>query len=154
MNAGADQESEIRYYGNGDSAGIWTAMMIGGVVMVGGASMAVHSWILTGTLVLGAGVLWWAGYWTLSKSTYFISPAKAGFKDVFRTREVRFDDVRSVTKNVGRYSSTLIFVCDSGEVAMPFDPIDEAWFFAVKAELGKRGIKLSTAAFGVVLKEE
>lgn len=41
MNAGADQESEIRYYGNGDSAGIWTAMMIGGVVMVGGASIAV-----------------------------------------------------------------------------------------------------------------
>ena len=63
-------------------------------------------------------------------------------------REVQFDDVRSATIRVGRDSRNLIFECDGETVRMPLDPMDESWLSAVKAELSKRGISVSTTAFG------
>lgn len=110
--------------------------------------------MLTSCLLLGTIVVGYLGYWALSKTCYFISADKAGFKDAFRAREVQFDEVQSVTKDTGRSSSTLTFVCSTGEVTMPLDPLDQGWFSAVKAELLKRGIPFSTTAFGFTQKGE
>ena len=121
------------------------------VVMVGvisvGSSFAQHSPRLTFSLLLGAIVVWYVGYWLLSKNLYFVSSTKAGFKDTFRMREVQFDEVRSATIKVGRDSRNLIFECDGKTVRIPLDPLDETWLSAVKAELSKRGIPVSTTAY-------
>lgn len=155
MNTVFNRDSSFRYYKSRDSAGVWTAMVAFVCVLAGGSSLGWHSWILTGGILFGAGVVWGVGYWLLSKSCYFVSSTKAGFKDVFRAREVLFDEVRSVTKSTGRSSQTLTFVCDRRKVTMPLDPTDEAWFSAVKAKLSRRGIAVSPIGlFGVTLKEE
>jgi hypothetical protein len=153
-NAAPTQESAIKYYGNRDSIGYWGAMVASFGVISVGASLAGHSLILTSGLLVGAVAVWWLGYWTLRKSCYFISPTKIGFKDIFRTREVEIDEIRSVTHDTGRYSSTLIFVCNARTVSIPFDPFDESWFTAVKSELEKRGITVSAAIFGFKVKGE
>jgi len=153
-NAAPSQEPTTKYYGNRDSIGYWGAMVASFGIISVGASLAQRSLILTSGLLLGSVVVWWLGYWTLSKSCYFISPTKIGFKDIFRTRQVEFDEIRSVTHDAGRYSSRLIFVCDTRMVSMPFDPFDESWFTAVKNELEKRGITVLVAAFGFKVKGE
>jgi len=145
-------ESTIKYYTNRESIGYWGAIVAGVGVISGGASLAAHSFRLTAGLLLGVVAVWYLGYWALSKSCYFISPDNAGFKDFFRTREVQFAEVRSVTRSTGQYSSTLVFECATRMVTMPLDPIDETWFSAVKAELHKRGIEISSSAFGFKLK--
>ena len=147
------QESTIKYYTNRESIGYWGAMVACFGVISGGASLAAHSFMVTSCLLLGAVAVWYLGYWALSKSCYFISPTKAGFKDLFRAQEVQFEEVRSVTQSAGQYSNTLIFECATRTVSMPLDPIDETWFAAVKAELLRRGIAVSTTAFGFGLKE-
>jgi hypothetical protein len=110
--------------------------------------------MLTSCFLLGTIVVGYVGYWALSKSCYFISATKAGFKDLLRGREVQFEEVRSVSCNVGRYSRRLVFMCGARTVTMPLDPIDEAWFSALKAELLRRGIPVSSTAFGFPVKEE
>lgn len=154
MNTSSTQESTIRYYSNRESIGYWGAMVGGFGVIGGGASLAAHSFWLTSCLLLGAIAVWYLGYWLLSKSHYFISPTNAGFKDVFRDRKVQFEEIRSVTKSIGSDSQSLIFVCNTRTVTMPLDPIDETWFSAVKAELLKRGIPISSTAFGFPVREE
>jgi hypothetical protein len=154
MNTSPAEESTIRYYNNRESAGFWGALVACFAVIIGGASLAAHSLVLTSVLLLGAVVVWYLGYWALSKSCYFISPTKAGFKDTFRAREVQFAEIRSVTKAAGSDYSTLIFVCNTRTVSMPLDPLDTAWFSAVEAELRKRGIPVSATAFGFPVKEE
>jgi hypothetical protein len=37
---------------------------------------------------------------------------------------------------------------------MPLDPIDESWLSAVKTELLKRGVPISSTALGFSVKEE
>ena len=148
------QESTIKYYTNHESIGYWGAMVACGGVIGGGASLAAHSFTLTACLLLGAVAVWYLGHWALSKSCYFISPTKAGFKDLFRAHEVQFEEVRSVTKSIRKYSHTLIFQCATRTVTMPLDPIDETWFSAVLAELLRRGIPVSSSAFGFPVKEE
>jgi len=94
--------------------------------------------------------VWFAGYWLLSKNLYFVSSTKAGFKDLFRSREVQFVDVCSATIRVGRDSRDLVLQCnDGGLVRIPLDPMDESWLSDVKAELAKREITVSTTAFGI-----
>jgi hypothetical protein len=88
------------------------------------------------------------GYWILSKNIYFVSSTKAGFRDVFRTREVQFEEVRSATIRMNRDSRDLLFECATGKIRMPLDPMDQSWLSDVKAELLKRGITISTRAFG------
>ena len=153
-NTASTQEATTKYYGNRDSTTVWSA----GVACIGligvGASLAEHSLKLTSCLLLGAVAVWYLGYWSLSKSCYFISPTKAGFKDAFRAREVQFEEIRSATKAAGSRSSSLIFVCNTRTVTMPLDPIDESWFSAVKTELLKRGIPVSSTALGFPVKEE
>lgn len=131
------QEPSRKYYNGSDGAGYWSALVAGFAIISGGASLAAHSIIVTAGLLLGAVIVWWPGYWLLSKSCYFISPASAGFKDAFRTREVQFDEIRSVTKSTRQYSSYLTFICNTQTVTMPLDPIDERWFSALKEELSK-----------------
>src|SRR5262245_58972309 len=104
--------------------GYWGAMVACFGVISGGASLAAHSFTLTACLLLGAFAVWYLGYWGLSRNCYFISSTKAGFKDLFRTREVQFEDVRSVTKSTGRYHCDLIFECATRTVRMPLDPMD------------------------------
>ncbi len=152
MNTSSPEESTIRYYTNRQSAGVWGAVIACMGVISAGSSLAAHSFTLTSCLVLGAVVVGCLGYWALAKSCYFISASKAGFKDAFRAREVQFNEIRSVTRNTGRSSSTLTFVCNTQTVTMPVDPIDEAWFLALKTELLKRGIPVSFTAFGFPLK--
>ena len=154
MNMPSAPESTIRYYTNRESIGYWGAIAAGVGVISGGASLAAHSFRLTACLLLGVVAVWYLGYWALSKSCYFISSTNAGFKDLFRTREVQFEEVRSVTKSTGQYSSTLVFECATRTVTMPLDPLDETWFSAVKVELHKRGIEISSSAFGFKLKGE
>ncbi len=148
MNLSPAQDPTGKYYRSRQSAGVWTA----GAVLVGvisvGPSFGLHSVLFTSSLLLGIIVVWYVGYWLLSKNLYFVSSTKAGFKDAFRMREVQFDDVRSATIRVGRDSRDLIFECDGETVRMPLDPMDESWLSAVKAELSKRGISVSTTAFG------
>jgi hypothetical protein len=148
------QESAIKYYTNRESIGYWGAMVACGGVIGGGASLAAHSFMVTSTLLFGAVAVWYLGYWALSKSCYFISTTTAGFKDLFRAHEVQFEEVRSVTTSTGKYSRTVIFQCATRTVTMPLDPIDESWFSAVKAELLRRGIPVSSTAFGFPVKEE
>jgi hypothetical protein len=148
----ASTKETTRYYSSGESSGYWTAFVVCVGFIGAGASLAEHSWKVTLSLLLGAVAVWALGYWALSKSCYFISPVKAGFKDTFRTREVQFEEIRSVTKNTGRYSSTLTFVCNTRTVTMPLDPIDETWFSDVKSELLKRGITVSSKVLGFTQK--
>jgi|ERR1051326_3759548 hypothetical protein len=153
-NGVSTQEAKTKYYSNRDSTIVWNA----GVACIGligvGASVTEHSLKLTSCLLLGAIAVWYLGYWALSKSCYFISPTKAGFKDAFRAREVQFEEIRSATKAAGSRSSRIIFVCDTRTVTMPLDPIDESWLSAVKTELLKRGVPISSTALGFSVKEE
>ena len=154
MNTSSVRESTIRQYSNRESEGVWGAVVACFWVISGGASLAAHSLALTSGLLLGTVAVWYLGYWALSKSCYFISPSVAGFKDAFRAREVRFEEIRSVTKATTRDSCRLVFQCNSRTVTMPLDPIDGAWFSAVKDELRRRGIPVSATAFGLPVKEE
>ncbi len=147
-------EEPIRYYNNRGSAGAFAAIVATFGVITVGSSLAAHSFLLTSCLLLGAVAIAYLGYWALSKSCYFISSTGLGFKDAFRLREVQFDEIQSVTKNVGRDYMNLAFVCKTRVVTMPFDPLDLAWYPAVKAELHKRGIPISSTAFGITQKEE
>ena len=122
-------------------------------VIVIGCSLGFHSLVLTLSLLLGVTAVWWLGYWILSKNCYYISSTAAGFKDAFRAREVRFEEIRSVNKSTTRYSQTLTFQCETRTVTMPFDPMDQTWFTAVKAELSKRDIPISMTAFGFPVKQ-
>jgi hypothetical protein len=153
VSAASTKESTTRYYSSRESSGYWTAFVVCVGFIGAGASLAEHSWKGTLSLVLGAVAVWALGYWALSKSRYFISPTKAGFKDAFRTREVEFEEIRSVTKNIGNYT-TLTFVCSTRTVTMPLDPIDETWFSDVKSELLKRGITVSSKVLGFTQKGE
>lgn len=153
MSAASTKESTTRYYSSRESSGYWTAFVVCVGFIGAGASLAGHSWKVTLSPVLGAVAVWALGYWALSKSCYFISPTKAGFKDTFRTREVQFEEIRSVTKYIGSYS-TLTFVCNTRTVTMPLDPIDETWFSDVKSELLKRGITVSSNVLGFTQKGE
>jgi hypothetical protein len=152
VNTASKQESTIKYYANRESIGYWGAIVACFGLISAGASIAAHSLTLTSSLLLGSVAVWYLGYWALSKSCYFISPTRAGFKDLFRAQEVQFEEIRSVTQSTGRYSRTLIFECATRTVTMPLDPIDETWFSAVKAELLRRGIAISSRAFGFTLK--
>ena len=153
-NTTSTQEATTKYYSSRDSTTVWNA----GVACIGliavGASLAEHSFKLTSCLLLGAVVVWYLGYWALSKSCYFISLTKAGFKDAFRAREVQFEEIRSATEAVGSRSWRLIFVCNTRTVTMPLDPIDESWLSAVKTELLKRGITVSSTTLGFPVKEK
>ncbi|HLX70750.1 MAG TPA: hypothetical protein VKV04_14070 [Verrucomicrobiae bacterium] len=147
-------EEPIRYYNNRGSAGAFAAIVATFGVITVGSSLAAHSFLLTSCLLLGAVAIACLGYWALSKSCYFISSTGLGFKDAFRLREVQFDEIQSVTKNVGRDYMNLAFVCKTRIVTMPFDPLDLAWYPAVKVELHKRDIPISSTAFGITQKEE
>jgi hypothetical protein len=142
------EDPTLKTFRTRQSAGVWTAMAAFVAVIGGGSSLAAHSLGLTSTLLSGIIVVWYAGYWLLSKNLYYVSSTKAGYKDVFRSREVQFDEVRSATISVGRDSRNLIFECDGDTVSMPLDPMDESWLSAVKTELSKRGITVSTRAYG------
>ena len=145
----ASQDAPLKIYRSRQSAGVWTAMTVFVAVIGGGSSLASHSFGLTSSLLLGILIVWFAGYWLLSKNLYFVSSTKAGFKDLFRNREVEFANVRSATIRIGRDSRDLIFQCtDDTSVLMPLDPMDESWLSDVKAELAKRGITVTTTAFG------
>src|SRR5580765_5333248 len=135
MNTLPSQESTIRYDSNRESAGLWGATVACFGVISVGASLGAHSLALTSCLLLGTVAVGYLGYWALSKSCYFISPTKAGFKGLFRAREVQFEEIRTVTKSVRRYSQRLIFECKARTTTIPLDPINEAWFSALKAEL-------------------
>ena len=141
------QEPSIRYYGR-ESTVVWIALVFCFAVIIGGASIAAKSWQLTSTLLFGTAIVWYLGYWALSKSRYFISPTAAGFRDAFRAQEVNFDEVRSASRVIRNSSCTLIFKCDTRTVEMPVDLFDEDWFLTVKAELLKRGITVSTSGYG------
>jgi hypothetical protein len=104
--------------------------------------------------LLGAAAVWYMGYWALSNSYYFISPTKVGFKDAFQAREVQFDELQTVTRDAGQNHNDLVFVCHTRTVRMPLDPIDESWFSALKTELQKRGMTVSSSVFGLRLKGE
>jgi len=136
-----------KLYRSRQSAGGWTAMAVFVGVIGGGSSLAAHSLGLTFTLMLGILIVWFAGYWLLSKNLYFVSSTKAGFKDLFRHREVEFAEVRSATIRVGRDSRDLVFQrTDESFVRMPLDPMDESWLSEVKTELAKKGISVTTTA--------
>jgi hypothetical protein len=144
------QDSTAKYYRTSQSAGVWTAFIVMIGVIGGGSSLAEHSLALTASLLTGCAVVWYAGYWLLSKNLYFISSTKAGFKDLFRNREVQFADVRSATRRVAKDRQDLIFQCaDGASVWMPLDPLDQSWLTDVKAELAIRGIAVTTTAFGI-----
>jgi hypothetical protein len=142
------EDPTLKSFRSRQSAGVWTA----GAVLIGvisvGSSFAQHSLPLTLSLLFGVIAVWYVGYWILSKNLYYVSSTKAGFKDLFRSREVQFDEVRSATISVGRDSRDLIFECDGDTVRMPLDPMDESWLSAVKTELSKHGISVSTRAYG------
>lgn len=148
------KQSMIRYYNSRQSVGVWGALVAGLSIITGGASLAAHSFAVTSGLLVGAVAVWYVGYWFLSKSVYFASDSKAGFKDAFRAREVSFDEIESASKDVSRDSVTLTFVCKTRTVRMPIDTFDESWFSAVKAELQKRGIPFSVRAYGFAMKEK
>lgn len=152
MMTSSTQESATKYYNAGRGIGIWGAVVACFAVIVGVASIAAHSLALTSGLLLGTVAVWCLGYWALSKSCYYISETKAGFKDRFRTREVQFDEIQSVTRDISKYSTTLTFVCNTRKVTMPMDIFDNAWFSALKPELFRRGIPLLTTAFGIPVK--
>jgi hypothetical protein len=154
MNMSATQESPTRYFSNRETLGVWGAVVACFGVISVGASLAVHSFPVTASLLLGMVAVSGLGYWVLSKNCYFISPTKAGFKDAFRAREVQFEEIQSVTKKAGPRSSRLVFVCRHRTVTMPADPINEAWLSAVKAEVLKRGIPFSSTELGFTVKSE
>ena len=150
MNTATGQDAPARFYRSRQIAGVWTAIAVFVGVIGGGSSLAEHSFGLTSCLLLGIIIVWFAGYWLLSKNLYFVSSTKAGFKDLFRSREVQFVDVCSATIRVGRDSRDLVLQCnDGGLVRIPLDPMDESWLSDVKAELAKREITVSTTAFGI-----
>jgi len=146
-------EASIKHYRNRESLGLWGGLVGGFGTFIVLLSTAGRSLILTFGFVVGTALVWYLGHLALSKSYYFISPTSAGFKDLFRTREVQFSEIRSVTKSTWKNSSTVIFVCEKRTVTMPFDPIDKTWFSTVRAELDKRGIPVSSIAFGFLVKE-
>ncbi len=154
MNTAPTQDSKTRYYRNSDSIGFWVAGVTCVGVIAGGASLAQHSFALTSCLLLGTVSVGYVGYWLLSKTCYFISDTKAGFKDLFRSREVEFAEIQSATKRTGRSSCDLVFECTARTVTMPVDLLDETWFSAVKAELLKRGIPITHTALGFTVKDE
>src|SRR5215831_3415930 len=103
MNTVPTRDSTIRYYDNRKSADLWKWNAIGFllVVFIGGASLLVRSLALMSCILLGAVVFWYLGYWLSSKTCYFISSTKVGFKDFFGMHEVRFDEIRSVSEYHG-----------------------------------------------------
>ena len=148
MNAITPQDPAVKYYRSRQSAGVWTALVVTLSVITVGSSLAQHSFVLTSSLLAGAIVIWFVGYCILSRNLYFISSSKAGYRDAFCTRQVQFDDVRSAHISVGEYHRSLIFVCDEEKIRVPLDPMDESWLSDVKAELLKRGVTVTTTAFG------
>jgi hypothetical protein len=126
----------------------WSAGIVCIGLIAAGASLAEHSLLVTAGVLLGAAAVWFPGYWLLSRSCYYLSPTKAGFRDAFQTREVRFDEVQSVTISAGRFSNNLIFTCLGETVFIAVDPVDETWFTAVKAELQRRRIPIITTVAG------
>ena len=154
MNTASTEEAKTRYYSNRETLGVWSAIVACVGVIGGGSSIAAHSVAVTSSLLFGTLVVWFLGYWALSKSCYFISPAKVGFKDAFRSREVLFEEIESVTRNTTSESMTLTFECKTRTVTMPLDPIDETWFSDLKTELLDRGIKISNRALGFKVKGE
>ena len=138
-----------KYYVNGQNAVFWNALVICFGIISAGASISVHSFALTGGLILGAAAVWYLGYWMLSNSRYFISPTTVGFSDRFRSREVQFDEIQSVMKETGKTSSNLIFTCKTRAVTIPFDPMDQSWFADVKSELARRQIPLTSSVWGI-----
>lgn len=154
MSRSVSRETTIQYFRHHESVGVWSALVAFVAVIGGGSSLSAKSSALTFCFLLGVAAVWWLGYWALSKSCYFISTTGAGFRDLFRAREVRFDEVRSVTRRTRRYSSTLIFQCATRTVEVPWDPLDETWFSAVEAELTRRGIPVLFEAFGFPVKRE
>jgi hypothetical protein len=149
MNSPGASDPTTKYYRSRQSAGVWIAMVITFAVIAGGSSLAAHSFWLTFSLLMGAIVVGYAGYWILSRNLYFVSSTKAGYRDVFCTCEVLFDDVRSAHVSVGESHRDLVFVRDRKNVSVPLDPMDESWLSDVKAELLKRGITVTTTAFGI-----
>ena len=146
-------EPSIKYY-NDKSAAVWCAMVACGGVIGVGSSLAAHSFLVTSGLLLGMAAVGYMGYWALSKNRYFISASAAGFKDAFRAEEVQFEEIESATRNTGRNGSRwLKFMCRTRVVTIPLDPIDDAWFSDVKAELQRRGIPVSSTVLGVLVKE-
>jgi hypothetical protein len=144
----------VTYYGNRESLGVWGALVACFGVIAVGASIASHSLAVTSGLVIGTLLIWYLGYWALAGSRYFISSTAVGFKDRFRSQEVRFEEIRAVSRHARSKSSDLVFTCDTRTVNIPLDPIDDTWFFAVQAELAKRDIMVSGFAFGIKLKAE
>jgi hypothetical protein len=142
----------VKSYYTRQSAGVWTAGAVFIAVITVGPSLGFHSVLLTSGILLVIILGWFVGYWLLSKNLYFVSPTKAGFKDLFRNREVEFTDVRSayIRRDVngdGMTSVDLIFQCvGNTSVSMPLDPMDQSWLNDVKAELAKRGITMTTKA--------
>lgn len=149
MNSTAASDPSTKYYRTRQSAGVWSAMVVTFSVITIGSSLAQHSFVLTSSLLAGAAVVWFVGYWILSRNLYFVSSTKAGYRDVFCTREVLFDDVRAARVSIGESHRDLIFVRDTKNVIMPLDPMDESWLSDVKAELLKKGITVTTTAFGL-----
>lgn len=154
MSRSVPHETTIQYYRHQESVGVWSALAAFVAVIGGGSSLSAKSFALTFCFLLGVVAVWWLGYWALSKSCYFISTTGAGFRDLFRAREVRFDEVRSVTRRTRKHSSTLIFQCVTRTVEMPWDPFDETWFLALEAELARRGIPVLFEAFGFPVNRE
>lgn len=78
MNLSPAQDPTVKYYRSRQSAGVWTA----GAVLVGvisvGPSFGLHSVLFTSSLLLGIIVVWYVGYWLLSKNLYFVSSTKPG----------------------------------------------------------------------------
>jgi hypothetical protein len=138
----------VKYYRTRQSAGVWTAMAVFVAVISGGSSLAGHDLRLTFSLLAGVLGVWFVGYWILSKNVYFVSSTKAGYRDVFRSREIQFDEVRSANVAIGRSHKSLNFVCDARNVSISLDPMDDSWLSDVKAELLKRKISLTTTACG------
>jgi len=142
----------MKYYGSRQSTGVWTAGAVFIAVISVGPSLGWHSLLLTGSILAAEIAVWYVGYWLLSKNLYFVSATKAGFKDLFRNREIQFAEVRSATIHTDTgpeaTSKNLIFQCAGEfgqlEVSMPLDPIDDSWLNDVKAELAKRGITIAT----------
>ncbi len=152
-----EPDRSVKYYRTSQRAGVWTAIVVMIGVIGGGSSLAEHSLALTASLLSGCAIVWFVGYWALSKNTYFISSTKAGFKDLFRSREIQFAEVRSanIRTNVnleGMTSMDLVFQCvgEFGrlDISMPLDPMDQSWLNEVKAELAKRGITVTTTTPG------
>ena len=132
--------SGTKIYGTKQASAVWICLVAVFGIFILSASISQHSLLLTISLLLGTVVLGYIGYWALSNNYYFISETSVGFKDIFRSREVLFDEIQSVSKSSGRSSYDLVFICKKRTVRMPLDPLNNDWYFAVVKELSKRGV--------------